>query len=199
MENENQFKVKKPNPDDEVHTVDGIVELNHPAPFWWQTIYYISIVWAIGYGWYYLAGGGPTLKQELQAKLEAISSRVVVAQISPEQEKKDLRDSFKDTNRLAAGLAVYNKNCVSCHAADGGGGIGPNLTDRHWINGDGGIDMILKLARVGVPDKGMPPWGPILKHDELINVSAFIRTMRDKSPAKPKAPQGNAVVYTQDI
>ena len=33
------------------------------------------------------------------------------------------------------GKQVFTTNCVSCHRADGGGMIGPNLTDEFWIHG----------------------------------------------------------------
>jgi cytochrome c oxidase cbb3-type subunit 3 len=190
---------RKPNPDDEVHHVDGIVELNHPAPFWWQSIYYVSIVWAVFYMIYYLAGMGPTLSQELAADLQKIEANKVTLALSPEAEKAELRSAFKDPQKLAAGLAVFQKNCASCHTNDGGGAIGPNLTDDHWINGDGSIDAISKVVSIGVPEKGMPPWGPILKHEESIAVSAFVRSLRGKTPAKAKAPQGNVVKYGEDI
>ena len=39
-------------------------------------------------------------------------------------------------------------NCVACHKADGGGGIGPNLTDEYWILG-GGIKNVFKTVSEG--------------------------------------------------
>lgn len=199
MENDQTTKTKKINPDEEVHTVDGIVELNHPSPFWWKALYTISVIWGIGYGWYYLVGGGPSLREELTASLDRISEKKVVSTVSADDEKNELRVYYKDPKQLAAGLAVFNKNCVSCHSADGGGGIGPNLTDAHWINGDGSIDSILKIVREGVSEKGMPPWGPILKREDTLAAAAFVRSLRGKTPQKPKAPQGNPVDYKQDI
>ena len=32
-------------------------------------------------------------------------------------------------------VAIFESNCVACHRADGGGSIGPNLTDENWILG----------------------------------------------------------------
>jgi mono/diheme cytochrome c family protein len=40
--------------------------------------------------------------------------------------------------------------------------------------GDGEVAVILKVIRDGVADKGMPPWGPVLKKEELYAVSAYI-------------------------
>ncbi len=196
MENDN---TKKVNPDETVHVIDGIVELNHPAPFWWQMIFYISIIWAIGYMGYYLFGGGPTLKQELAAKLENINQSRKSGAPSEEQDKSDLHSFYQSPERLAHAAQVFQKNCVACHAADGGGGIGPNLTDNHWIHGDGTIDAIWEVVKTGVPEKGMPPWGPVLNRDEVLEVAAYVRSLRGKTTAKPKPPQGNAVDAKADI
>ena len=45
-------------------------------------------------------------------------------------------------------------NCVACHSADGGGLVGPNLTDDNWIHG-GGIKNVFKTIKYGVTAKGM--------------------------------------------
>jgi cytochrome c oxidase cbb3-type subunit 3 len=183
----------------EVHRVDDIVELNHPVPIWWQTILYISIVWAFGYMGYYLLGDGPTLRQELAADLQKLEMAKVVKTVSAEEEAKEVRVAFSQPERIVEGRAAFSKNCASCHAEDGGGGIGPNLADRNWIHGDGSIDAILKVIREGVAEKGMPPWGPILKREETISVAAFVRKLRDTTPAKPKSPQGAAVKPKTDL
>jgi len=189
----------KMNPDDIVHEIDGIVELNHPAPFWWQAIYYVSIVWAIAYMSFYLTGTGRSTRENLVTQLAALESSKVVSVISPEEEKQELVRAFQSPEALASARAVFAKNCVSCHAVDGGGGIGPNLADTSWIHGDGSIASILKVVLEGVADKGMPPWGPILKREETISVSAYVRSLRDQPTAKPKAPQGAVVKYGADI
>ena len=181
---------KEPNPDDEVHTIDGIVELNHPAPFWWQLIFYLSIVWSIGYAAYYLVGDGKTQKEILAQKLYDLDAKKVAQKISPEDEKNEMMGYYKDPQKLNAGAVVFQKNCMSCHAVDGGGGIGPNLVDKHWIHGDGTLAGILKVVREGVSEKGMPPWGPLLKREETLLVTAYIRSIQGKQAANPKAPQG---------
>jgi cytochrome c oxidase cbb3-type subunit 3 len=49
-----------------------------------------------------------------------------------------------DPTDLAAGKEIFTTNCAACHRADGGGQIGPNLTDDQWILG-GGIKMYFIL------------------------------------------------------
>ena len=47
------------------HNYDGIQELNHPLPSWWNFIFYAAIVYSVGYFIYYQFLNGPTLKEEL--------------------------------------------------------------------------------------------------------------------------------------
>jgi cytochrome c oxidase cbb3-type subunit 3 len=44
---------------------------------------------------------------------------------------------------------IYTTNCAACHRADGGGQIGPNLTDEYWILG-GGIKISFILLTMVV-------------------------------------------------
>ncbi len=56
--------------------------------------------------------------------------------------------------------------CYVCHGPAGKGvtGLGPNLTDKEWLHGDGGVTFIARLVEEGVarPKKlpaPMPPRG----------------------------------------
>lgn len=56
--------------------------------------------------------------------------------------------AIKDASALAEGKAVFEKNCVACHRADGGGNVGPNLTDEYWIHGGGIKNVFARLPMV---------------------------------------------------
>ena len=53
------------------------------------------------------------------------------------------------------------------------GGIGPNLLDTIWIHG-GKPEEILHTITVGVPEKGMLTWGPILGPEKVAQVAAYV-------------------------
>ncbi|HND84709.1 MAG TPA: cytochrome c, partial [Pseudobdellovibrionaceae bacterium] len=59
--------------------------------------------------------------------------------------------------------------------------------------GGGTRTDIVKVIREGVADKRMPPWGSMLKKDELLNVTAFIVSKKGSNPPGAKAAQGNEV------
>ncbi len=94
-----------------------------------------------------------------------------------------------DAASLDAGKKIWDVQCFTCHAVDGGGGIGPNMTDEYWIHG-GKYDEILHTIRVGVPAKGMIPWEGTLNPQQIHEVASYLLTFQGTIPANPKAPQG---------
>ena len=102
--------------------------------------------------------------------------------------------ALTDVASLEAGNAIFQKNCASCHAADGRGGIGPNFTDDYWIHG-AGMNNMVRTINVGVPAKGMIAWQPILSEKEILQVASFILTLHGTEPPNPKKPQGEKVEY----
>jgi cytochrome c oxidase cbb3-type subunit 3 len=72
-----------------------------------------------------------------------------------------------------AGKAIFTQNCVACHGADLKGGVGPDLTDAVWIHG-GTLANITNVITVGVPEKGMLTWGPILGAEKISQVAAYV-------------------------
>jgi cytochrome c oxidase cbb3-type subunit 3 len=95
----------------------------------------------------------------------------------------------QDPAQQELGKATYASMCSSCHAADGGGLIGPNLTDPYWIHGGQPMD-ILAVVNAGVLDKGMPAWGKVLKPDQLLAVASYVTTLQGTALKAPKPPQG---------
>jgi len=96
-----------------------------------------------------------------------------------------------DEASLAAGKKVWDTQCFTCHLNDGGGSIGPNMTDNYWIHG---ADMasIVNIINVGVPAKGMIPWAGTLTPDQVQQVASFIKVkLVGSTPAVAKAPQGD--------
>jgi cytochrome c oxidase cbb3-type subunit III len=101
---------------------------------------------------------------------------------------------FDDTPAaIAAGQSIYSANCVACHAADGGGGVGSNLTDEYWKHG-GSINDIFKVIKYGVVEKGMIPWQDQLSPEEMQQVASFIKTLQGTTPANPKVAEGERYV-----
>jgi mono/diheme cytochrome c family protein len=87
---------------------------------------------------------------------------------------------------LALGERIYHgqvggATCTGCHGADASGTpLGPNLTGKQWIWGDGSYPAITKTIATGVlqPKKyraPMPPMGGAqLTGDQVSAVGAYI-------------------------
>jgi cytochrome c oxidase cbb3-type subunit 3 len=94
-----------------------------------------------------------------------------------------------DAADLQSGKQIFETNCIACHAADGGGIVGPNLTDKYWIHG-GGIKNVFKTIKYGVPDKGMISWQSQLNAKQMQDVASFVLSLQGTKPANPKLPEG---------
>jgi mono/diheme cytochrome c family protein len=93
---------------------------------------------------------------------------------------------------LADGKQVYDTQCVSCHGSRGEGGIGPNLTDDHWIHGND-MQSVLRTIFKGVPAKGMIAWEKTLKTAQIENVASYILVRLQNTNVPGKAPEGKKV------
>jgi len=179
------------------HNYDGIVELDNHMPPWLANIFYITIAFGVVYFTYFsVLGLGKTQLEEYEEELR-------IAAIKAEERASLALSSIDETTvvfdssapSLAAGKSIYDANCVACHASDGGGGVGPNLTDEYWIHG-GSINDIFRVVKYGVVAKGMIPWQDQLSPEEMQNVSSYILTFVGNTPANPKAPEGDRYVPT---
>jgi cytochrome c oxidase cbb3-type subunit 3 len=178
------------------HNYDGIKELDNDLPPWWLYGFYASIIFGAIYLVKYHVFDGDTQYDELE-------SEYAQAKIELEEYKKTAKDLvdfntvtfLSDAADLAKGKAIYEENCVACHKSDGGGGIGPNLTDNHWILG-GGIKNVFKTINDGGRDgKGMVAWSKNgLKPSEIAQVASYVLTLQDITPAEPKEAEGDVWV-----
>lgn len=179
------------------HNYDGIKELDNDLPPWWRYGFYASIVFAAVYMLRYHVFNGPNQYDELESTLE-------IAKTELEEYKKNAKDLIDfesvtvltDASDLANGKVVYESYCVACHMPDGGGGIGPNLTDEYWILGGGIKNIFHTVSEGGRSGKGMVPWKSTLTPTEMAQVSSYILTFQGTTPAKPKEPEGE--IWAED-
>ena len=173
------------------HEVDGIREYDNPMPRWWLWIFYATIAFSVVYA-LNLPGLGPgkgrlaDYEKEMAAARELENARKAA---EPVLDDGGVLALAADPARCASGKVTFETTCSPCHRMDGGGSIGPNLTDGYWIHG-GRPSEILKTVSDGVPDKGMPAWNAMLDPGQIATVVAYVTTLRGSNPPEPKAPQG---------
>lgn len=176
------------------HDYDGIEELDNPLPGWWLATFYITIVVGVVYFAYHnILNPADVHAQRYASELQvyeqaqAEKNQAQAVTLTPEQ----MLEKIKDPAVIEAGSALYNERCISCHAAGGAGQIGPNLTDDFWINGDGKPLTIQTLIDKGVTTKGMPAWEAVFSDQQLVEITAYVVSLRGSNPPNAKAPQGD--------
>lgn len=175
------------------HNYDGIHELNHPLPMWWVIIFVGTVVFSIPYYFYYTHGSGPSLDQELAADMKVINENKAAYAAKQGGFNEEEYNAYiaSDPAKVAqSGKKTYKRKCKACHGAQGEGGIGPNLTDMFWINGDGSTAAIYKVVDKGVVEKGMAAWGEVLGKEKLMAVVEYVKQFKGTNPPNAKAPQG---------
>lgn len=173
------------------HNYDGIRELDNKLPPWWVYMFYATIVFGIAYLVRFHVMGD--YDQDTEYLTE-----VTIAKAEIEEYKKNAKDLvdvntvelLTDASDLSAGKALFETNCVVCHMADGGGGIGPNLTDANWILGGGIKNVFNTISEGGRDGKGMVAWKQSLKPLEMAQVSSYVLTFQGKTAANPKVAEG---------
>lgn len=173
------------------HDYDGIKELDNTLPPWWVYLFYGCIVFAVVYLVRFEILGAPDQEAELQN--EMAQAKIEVAEYM--KNAPDLMDEktvtlLTDSQSLAEGKVIYTTNCVACHRADGGGQIGPNLADDHWILGGGIKNVFHTLVNGGRDGKGMISWKATLKPKEMQKVASYVLSLKGSNPQDPKAPEG---------
>lgn len=73
-----------------------------------------------------------------------------------------------------------------------GGGIGPNLTDKYWLHGEGKLAGVFEVIKNGVGAKGMPAWKQSLSEDEMMAVTDYVLKFKQRY-VEGKEPQGELV------
>lgn len=172
------------------HEYDGIRELDSKIPPWFKFLFYGTIAFAIVYMVrFHVIGSGDVQAEEYQAEVrEAEVQREILIKTGAFLNEETVTVA-NDAGALSNGKAIFEKNCATCHANDGGGLVGPNLTDEYWIHG-GGIKNVFKTIKYGVPAKGMISWESQLSPTQMQEVASYILSLQGTTPANPKEPQG---------
>ena len=138
---------------------------------------------------YHIAGDGQIQKNEYNAEIKQASFEREMLIKSGAFINEETVTLTNDAATLAEGKEIFTKNCVTCHGIDGGGIVGPNLTDDYWIHG-GGINNVFKTIKYGVPAKGMITWQTQLDPSKMRAVTCYVISLHGTKPAAPKAPEG---------
>jgi cytochrome c oxidase cbb3-type subunit 3 len=185
------------------HNWDGIEEYNIPSPRWWLIIWIITIIWSIGYWFFYPtwptksgnSKGSLNWTQQsqlLESQAEIDSARsVYLKKFSSASFDEIKKDSRQMEFAINGGKIAFKENCAACHGtgAQGGGGF-PNLNDDDWIWG-GKVEDIYQTILYGIRsshkktrENQMPSFGldKILTKQEISSTVEYVMSLSGKAP-----------------
>jgi len=175
-----------PKPEDTSHVWDGdITEYNKPLPRWWINLFYLTIVFSIGYLVWYPGFGN----------FAGTSGWTSAGEHDLEKAHRDrqLEETFGvyadqpfarlagDPAAMELGRSIFANTCAACHGSSAQGAPGyPDLTDDTW-NWGGEPEQILATVldgREGV----MPPLGTVMQgiggDVSITQVASYVRALR---------------------
>ncbi len=181
------------------HNYDGIQELDNSLPPWWKYGFYVTIVVSIVYMYrFHVSHDGLSQQEEYAVEMQQGEEEkaAYLAQSANNVDETSVTQ-LTDATTLSEGHELFVKTCAACHVADGGGNVGPNLTDEYWLHG-GGIKDIFKSIKYGWQDKGMKSWKDDYSPKQIQALASFVKSLKGTHPAVPKAPQGDLYIEASD-
>ena len=175
------------------HSYDGIQEYDNPLPGWWVWIFLATIGFSFFYAVYYHLGTGLSIHDgydleaaaffEMQAKqLEGVE--VTEALLYKQSLNKDLVAGVKKR---------FQAKCATCHNQEAQGDACPNLTDDYWLHG-GDLLQIYTTIKNGVPGTEMKSWLTELGPAGVLNMAAFVGSLRGTNHPGGKKAEGKKYV-----
>jgi cytochrome c oxidase cbb3-type subunit 3 len=122
----------------------------------------------------------------------AIGNAIKAKAVDAFEQNMQTLEPSRDADVIDRGKASFTVLCAPCHRNDGGGLVGPNLTDDYWIHGPTFADNVRTIWN-GVEQKGMLAWKKQgMKPSQVIEVASYIYTLRGAellTPGKPREDQ----------
>lgn len=151
------------------HIYDGIEELDNALPRWWLYMFYITIVFGLGYLALYPGLGNYKgllgWSQETQWLDEVENAEDELEPFYAQFADREIKELAQDDTAVGVGRNLFLTYCTVCHGSDAQGFSGfPNLTDTDWLYGGESADIIHSIAEGR--NGNMPPMGAAVGGDE---------------------------------
>ncbi len=173
---------------------EDLEELNNPLPRWWLIMFYITIVFAVGYLILYPGMGsfkgvlGWTQIGEYETEVAAADAEF--GPLFEKFEQTPIPALASDKAAMNAGERLYVNYCAVCHGSDARGAPGfPNLRDNDWLYGGEpeNIEATIMHGRAGV----MPAWEAPLGGEEGVNaVATYVMSLAGRDVDSELATAG---------
>lgn len=197
LQSKTRVKIQKDGkPEGTGHVWDETLrEYQHPLPRWWVALFYLTVVFGIGY-LIFFPGLGTKYKGALQwtsAKELKAENQVAEARFGPLFDsflQRDLISVAADPRAHQIGERIFLNNCSQCHGSDARGAKGfPNLTDEEWIWG--GTPEAIETTITEGREAIMPPQiDNVGSMESAIDVANYVLSLSGSQHDAARAARG---------
>ena len=181
---------------------EDIREYNNPLPRWWAWLFYLTIVFSLGYLVLYpgLGSFAGTLgwTQVKQLEEENAHAQAAYGPLYDKFAAQEIATLAKNPEALAIGQKLFLNTCAQCHASDGGGSRGfPNLTNNDWQWG--GSPEAIKASITEGRTGAMPPFGQALGEQGVKDVAHYVLSLSGQANDSIRKARGETLYKTTCI
>ncbi|MBE9609701.1 cytochrome-c oxidase, cbb3-type subunit III [Chitinilyticum piscinae] len=182
------------------HKWDGdLEEYNNPLPGWWVVMFYMTIVFAVGYLIMYPGSGVSQGKfgwsSHGQHASEVAAANQKFGPIYAEFAKTPIPELAKNEKAELLGKRLFQTYCIQCHGSDARGAKGyPNLTDKTWLWG-GTPEKITETISHGRVNQ-MPAFGVVLGEEKVRDVANYVLKISGNKHNDARATRGEIIFKT---
>lgn len=182
------------------HTWDGdLAEYNNPLPGWWVAMFYLTIVFGIGYLFLYpglvVIGNARGWTSVGQHQEEIQQAQSEFGPLYDKYLKMPVAAVAQDPTAREMGQRLYLTYCMQCHGANAEGAKGfPNLTDKDWLYG-GNPEKIKETINNGRQGQ-MPAFGAAFGEEKVKDVANYVLQLSGRKHNELRAERG-ASTYQQ--
>ena len=173
---------------------EDLEELNNPLPRWWLIMFYVTIIFSIGY--LILYPGMGSFKGVLnwtevgEYETEVAAADAEYGPLFDKYLNQELTVVADDEKANKMGERLFVTYCAVCHGSDARGARGfPNLRDHDWLYGGdpANIKASIMHGRQGV----MPSWeGPLGGDEGVSNVANYVMQLAGRKVDDAAATKG---------
>jgi len=173
---------------------EDLVELNNPLPRWWLNLFYITLIFAIGYLVLYPGLGtfkgmlGWTSTGQYEREIDLADAKY--GPLFKKYAEMDIVVVADDADARRMGERMFVSYCATCHGSDARGARGfPNLRDNDWLYGGEPANIQLSIldGRSGM----MPGWEAALGGEQgVADVAEYVFSLSGRNVDAAAAERG---------
>jgi cytochrome c oxidase cbb3-type subunit 3 len=160
------------------HDYDGIREYDNPTPGWWHAIFLASVVFSWFYFMFYEFSPMASSERDIWTKAQVAEYTRLFGKLGDlkNDEPTILKlQAMPDMMQVAQGM--FETNCAQCHAKNGSGINGVNLTDDHYKSVRSLRDVYTVIT-AGAANGAMPAWRTNFSENERVLLAAYVASLR---------------------